>query len=104
MKRIAYTLKLKPGNVDEYKRRHDEIWPELVAGIKQAGIGNFSIFLDEESLVLFAVQTVPDDYDGVALGAREVSLRWRDYMADIIEVHPGNAAKLTMLTEVFYLE
>ncbi len=104
MKRIAFTLKLKPGNVAEYKRRHDEIWPELVAEIKQAGIADFSIFLDENNLILFAVQKVPDDYDGAALAAKKVSHRWRDYMADILEVHPDNAAKLTPLTEVFYLE
>lgn len=104
MKRIAFTLKLKPGNVAEYKRRHDEIWLELVAEIKQAGIADFSIFLDEESLVLFAVQKVPDDYDGTALGATEVSHRWRDYMADILEVHPDKTAKLKPLREVFRLE
>ena len=51
----AFRMKLKPGNVDEYKRRHDEIWPELAQLLREAGIYDYSIFLDEEDLHLFAV-------------------------------------------------
>ena len=50
MKRHAFTMRLKPGTVAEYKRRHDEIWPELAAAIRAAGISDYSIFLDEATL------------------------------------------------------
>jgi len=104
VKRVAFTMKLKPGCAAEYKRRHDAIWPELVAEIRRSGTSDFSIFLDEPTLTLFAVQKVSDDHDPVAHASREVSVRWRDYMADILDVHPDNTAKCAPLTEMFHLE
>lgn len=56
MTRYAFAMRLKPGAVEEYKRRHDEIWPELSAVLRAAGISDYSIFLDEQTLTLFAVQ------------------------------------------------
>ena len=44
MKRVAFTMQLKPGQKEEYKKRHDEIWPELKQLLKQAGISEYSIF------------------------------------------------------------
>lgn len=61
MKRHAFTMKLKSGTVAEYKKRHDEIWPELSAAIRAAGISDYSIFLDETTLTLFAVQKQTDN-------------------------------------------
>ena len=104
MKRVAFTMKLKPGHVAEYKRRHETIWPELVAEIKRAGIVDFSIFLDEVTLTLFAIQKVGEAYDSSTHSAKEVSIRWREYMADILEVHPDKTAKCVFLKEVFHLE
>ncbi len=104
MKRIAYKMKLKPGAVGEYKRRHDAIWPELVEEIRRAGTSDFSIYLDEETLTLFACQKVSDDSDAAAHAAKEVSVRWRNYMADILEVHPDNTAKCVPLREIFHLD
>ncbi|HQC17588.1 MAG TPA: L-rhamnose mutarotase, partial [Rectinema sp.] len=56
MKRYAFVMQLKPGNEAEYKRRHDEIWPELKCELRKAGISNYSIYLDPETLRLFAIQ------------------------------------------------
>ncbi|HUJ74747.1 MAG TPA: L-rhamnose mutarotase, partial [bacterium] len=56
MTRYAFKMKLKPGFAKEYKRRHDQIWPELSALLKESGVADYSIFLDEETNVLFAVQ------------------------------------------------
>ena len=55
-KRFGFKMKLFPGFKEDYKKRHDEIWPELVQLLKNEGIGNYSIFLDEESNSLFAYQ------------------------------------------------
>ena len=60
MQRLAFKMKLKPGVVAEYKKRHDEIWPALAAELKAAGVSDYSIFLDEETLTLFAVQKLSD--------------------------------------------
>ncbi len=65
----AFRMKLKPGNVDEYKRRHDEIWPELTQLLREAGIHDYSIFLDEESLHLFAVLKLRENHKRAALAA-----------------------------------
>jgi L-rhamnose mutarotase len=52
MQRHAFKMKLKPGVAAEYKKRHDEIWPELAAELRAAGVSDYSIFLDEETLIL----------------------------------------------------
>ena len=55
MEKFAFKMRLNPGQKEEYKRRHDEIWPELLILLKEAGISDYSIFLDDESEVLFGV-------------------------------------------------
>ena len=67
MKRNAFKMKLKPGKIAEYKKRHDEIWPELAAELRAAGVSDYSIFLDEETLELFAVQKLSDNHSAAAL-------------------------------------
>lgn len=54
--RIAFKMKLKPGYADEYAKRHEQIWPGLKKLLKDAGIYDYSIYLDEETNILFAVQ------------------------------------------------
>ena len=58
MKRVSFKMKLKPGMKDEYKKRHDEIWPELVTLLKESGVFDYSIFFDEETHIRFATQKV----------------------------------------------
>ncbi|TIV48253.1 MAG: L-rhamnose mutarotase, partial [Mesorhizobium sp.] len=55
MEKYAFRMKLNPGMRAEYKRRHDEIWPELVVLLREAGISDYSIHLDEETNILFGV-------------------------------------------------
>ena len=61
MKRFAFKMKLKPGYAEEYKKRHDAIWPELKELIKSTGVSDYSIYLDEETGILFASQKVGGD-------------------------------------------
>lgn len=103
MQRHAFKMKLKPGVQAEYKRRHDEIWPELARAIQGAGISDYSIFLDEETLTLFAVQKLADDNKAAALPSHPVVRKWWDSMADLMEVHPDNAPVCKELKEVFHL-
>jgi L-rhamnose mutarotase len=101
--RQAFTMKLKPGFEAEYKKRHDEIWPELARKIRAAGISNYSIFLDEATLTLFTVRDVanPDALSG--LPRLPIVREWWDSMAPLMEVNPDNAPKEWPLKEVFYL-
>jgi L-rhamnose mutarotase len=103
MKRMAFKMKLNPGCQDEYIRRHDTIWPELVTLLKDTGISEYSIFLDEETLALFGVLKVNDALQMDKLPEQEVMKRWWDYMKDIMESNPDNSPVSIPLEEVFYL-
>jgi L-rhamnose mutarotase len=104
MQRHAFTMKLKPGVAAEYKRRHDEIWPELAAELRAAGVSDYSIFLDEETLTLFAVQKLSDNNTAAALPQSPVVRKWWDSMAPLMEVHPDHAPVTSPLKEVFHLD
>lgn len=104
MKRIAFTMKLKPGCRDEYIRRHKDIWPELKALLKQAGISDYSIFLDETTGTLFAVQRQAGDLGSQDLGSNPIVKRWWAYMAELMETYPDNRPVSTPLVEVFHLD
>lgn len=96
-------MKLNPGCRDEYMRRHDTIWPELVTLLKETGIADYSIFLDEETLSLFGVLKVNDAVQMDKLPEQEVMKRWWAYMKDIMESNPDNSPVSIPLEEVFYL-
>lgn len=99
----AFRMKLKPGTVAEYRLRHDEIWPELSALLSEAGIHDYSIFLDEATLDLFAVLKLREGHDIAALPQHPVMRKWWDYMAELMEVEPGNRPKEWPLTQVFHM-
>lgn len=102
MYRNAFTMKLKPGFESEYKKRHDEIWPELAEELTKAGVSDYSIFLDEESLTLFAVQKLTDDNTADDLPQTEIVKKWWAYMADIMDTNPDNSPVCGPLREVFH--
>jgi L-rhamnose mutarotase len=104
MKRAAFKMKLKPGFRDEYKKRHDAIWPELKKLLLDAGIRDYSIFLDEETDTLFAVQKIDGNAGSQDLGKTEIVQRWWAYMADIMETNADNSPVSIPLPEVFYLD
>lgn len=97
-------MKLKPGVADEYKKRHDEIWPELSACLKDAGIHDYSIFLDEETLTLFAFQKLEDAYDGEKLAKHPVVRKWWEFMADLMDTNPDHSPVTKSLREVFHMD
>ncbi|MGH7943024.1 MAG: L-rhamnose mutarotase [Limisphaerales bacterium] len=104
MQRNAFKMKLKAGVIAEYKRRHDEIWPELQKELRAAGICEYSIFLDEETLTLFATQKLTDNNSAPRLVRLPVMRKWWDYMAPLMEVHADNSPVSIPLKEVFHLE
>lgn len=103
MNRIAFKMKLFPGFKAEYDKRHKEIWPELVALLKQTGISEYSIFLDEETNSLFGVLKAEDAKLLDTLPSHAVMQKWWKYMGDIMESNPDNSPVSVPLVEVFYM-
>lgn len=103
-KRIGFKMKLNPGMVEEYKKRHDGLWPELHKLLKDNGISEYSIFYDEETNILFAFQKQAGDQGSQDLGETEIVQKWWKFMADIMETNPDNSPVTVMLEEVFYME
>lgn len=104
MIRHAFTMKLHPGCEAEYKKRHDEIWPELQTALKEAGVSDYSIYLDEETLTLFAVQKLSEDHTSDDLPQQTIVQKWWEYMADIMVTNPDHSPVVRPLKEVFHLD
>ena len=102
-KKIAFKMKLIPGFEEEYEKRHREIWPELADLLKQAGIRDYSIYLDKETSSLFAVQTITGGGSSQSLGHTDLVQKWWAYMADIMETNPDKSPVSVPLKEVFTL-
>ncbi|MGB8602530.1 MAG: L-rhamnose mutarotase [Rhizomicrobium sp.] len=100
---VAFRMVLHPGHRDEYKRRHDEIWPELKSALQEAGVVDYRIFLDEGSNHLFAVMTRHKNNTLAALRDCPVNRRWWAMMADIMQTEPDQAPCEWPLTPVFHL-
>ena len=102
--RNAFLMKLRPGNEAEYKRRHDQIWPDLVAELRRAGISDYSIFLDRRTGTLFAVQKLTPNNTAAALPQTAIVKKWWAHMADLMETNPDNSPVVTPVEEVFHLD
>lgn len=103
MEKYAFKMRLKPGCRDAYRKRHDEIWPELVALLKGAGVSDYSIYLDEETRILFGVLWRREDHSMNTLPTHDIMQKWWAHMADIMETHPDNEPVAVPLEPVFYL-
>jgi len=99
----GFTMKLKPGCAEEYRRRHDALWPELAALLRESGISDYAIFLDRGSNTLFAVQKLGPGFDPEALRRHPLMRRWWEYMADLMEVHPDKSPVEGELELMFHL-
>ena len=104
MIRNAFKMKLKPGCEAEYKKRHDEIWPELSKELTEAGVFDYSIYLDEESLTLFAFQRLAEGNTADNLPNTEIVKKWWAYMADLMETNPDHSPVASPLREVFHMD
>lgn len=101
--KYAFKMQLNPGMAAEYKRRHDEIWPELVALLREAGIRDYSIHLDEETGTLFGVLWRRKDHTMAELPSHPVMQRWWAHMADIMQTNSRNEPVVVDLVPMFHL-
>lgn len=103
MQKIATKMQLNRGQMQEYRKRHNPIWPELATMLKSYGISDYSIFLDEETYILFAVFTVDKPEKLAHLKSEKIMQTWWDYMKDVMPTNPDNSPIAVSLTEMFFL-
>ena len=102
MNEVAFKMYLKPNSIDEYKKRHDKIWPELKALLKESQIASYNIYHDPETNCLFAFQYAKGK-GSQSLGENTIVKKWWSDMSDLMETNPDSSPREGALTEVFRL-
>jgi L-rhamnose mutarotase len=103
MERIAFKMQLYKGVETEYRKRHDELWPELKQLLEEYGISDYSIFLDETTNSLFGVMKAADPSKLDGLSQEPVMKRWWASMTQFMETNSDNSPVQVVLKEVFHL-
>lgn len=104
MKREAGIMKIYPGCAEEYEKRHNALWPEMIESIKSHGGKNYSIFLNRDTNELFSYLEIENEELWANRGGGEITQKWWDYMADIMETNPDNSPVFKPIDEVFHLD
>ena len=102
--RKAFVMSLNEGQVSEYKKRHNPIWPELETVLKDHGVLNYSIFFLESTHQLFAYAEIENEEKWAAIANTDVCQKWWKHMGDIMASNEDNSPKSETLTEVFHIE
>ena len=100
----GFKMKLKKGCEEEYKKRHDNLWPEMKRMIHENGGSDYSIFLDRETCVLYASIKISDPERWIKGSENEINKKWSEYMADIMEVNEDNSPVSESLSLMFHLD
>ena len=100
----GFKMKLFPGMEEEYKKRHDALWPEMVEMIHEYGGSNYSIFLDRETNTLFGYLEIESEEKWAKSADTEICRRWWHYMADIMDTNPDESPVSVDLVPVFHLD
>ena len=104
MIRKAFKMELRPGMAEEYRRRHESLWPEMRDMIHAYGGHNYLIFLDPETNALFGYIEIEDEAKWAASADTAICRKWWDYMAPIMDVNPNNSPVSHDLKPVFHLD
>mgnify|MGYP001439135903 CR=1 FL=1 len=102
LNQLAFKMYLKPNSVEEYKKRHERIWPELKKLLKETGVKTYHIYHDTEINCLFAFQET-NGSDSQSLGENPIVQKWWEFMSDLMKTHPDNSPKQLNLEKVFSL-
>lgn len=110
MERICFVLQVRPDRLDEYKRRHREVWPEMLSALRETGWGNYSLFLRDDGMLVGYLETESFAAARAGMARREVNERWQKEMADFFQQPDGVLPEQTLpdqamqpLEEVFHL-
>jgi len=104
MKRNAFVMRLRPGCEAEYKKRHDDIWPELKAELRKAGVSDYTIYFDPKTNALFAFQYLAEDATNNELPNLDIVKKWWNMMKDIMDTNPDNSPVSDPLIEMFHMD
>lgn len=104
MERVCFLARVRPGRLDEYRARHRDVWPEMLAALSEAGWGNYSIFLTGDGLLVGYLET--GDYQAAlaALAATDVNRRWQAEMAEFFVADGPPGQSFTRIEEIFHLD
>lgn len=104
MTRFAFRMKLYPGREAEYERRHAELWPELAVALRDAGVSDYTIWLDRETGVLFALMHLSENPSLEQLVQQPIMRQWWQYMAELMETNDDHSPVVKQLEQVFHLD
>ncbi|MDQ3063505.1 MAG: L-rhamnose mutarotase [Acidobacteriota bacterium] len=104
MIRKAFSMKVNPDAHEEYERRHNPIWTELETVLKQHGVSNYSIFLEEETNQLFGYAEIESEELWRKIAETEVCQRWWAFMKDVMPTNEDHSPISINLEEVFHLD
>ncbi len=105
IQRICFLLKVRPDRLEEYKRRHQAVWPEMLEALRETGWRNYSLFLRPDGLLIGYLETPDFEQARRAMAGREINQRWQREMAPFFEDLDGRPDEgMRPLQEVFHLE
>lgn len=106
MERVCFLLQVRPDRLDEYRARHAAVWPDMLAALREAGWGNYSLFLRGDGLLVGYVECADFEAARAAMEATDVNARWQAEMAEFFELPGGERPDtgLIRLEEVFHLD
>jgi L-rhamnose mutarotase len=106
MHRVCFTLQVDPARLDEYRQRHEQVWPEMLVALRDAGWHDYSLFLRDDGLLVGYLLTEDLGAAQAAMQASAVNARWQAQMAEFFVDLPGGRPDtgMTVLDEVFNLD
>ncbi|MBN6206170.1 L-rhamnose mutarotase [Ralstonia pickettii] len=104
MIRKAFVMMVYPDKHEEYERRHNEIWPEMVEELHRHGASNYSIFLDKRTNQLFGYLEIENEEKWKQMAETEINQKWWAFMEPVMETHPDNSPVSIDLKEVFHMD
>ena len=106
MQRVGFVLKVKADRLEEYKQRHEQVWPEMLAALRETGWHNYSLFLRADGLLFGYLETPDFEQARAGMADREINARWQAEMAPFFEALAGQRPDegLLQLEEIFHLD
>jgi L-rhamnose mutarotase len=104
VERVCFLARVRPDRIEEYRERHEEVWPQMLEALRETGWGNYSIFLAPDGLLVGYLET--DDYAAALTGMaqREVNARWQADMAEFFLADGPPDQSFIRLGEIFHLD
>lgn len=106
MPRVCFVSRVKPDRLEEYRSRHEQVWPEMLTALREAGWRNYSLFLGPDGLLVGYLET--DDFEAAlaAMAATDVNARWQAEMAEFFVGADGRRPDegFVTLDEIFNID